>query len=124
LIAESTFTCNTRYLNLAFNDTTYAYYFAVPPGLHGEDTAYTFFNGDTSTSNYGLPVNGTVARAFQDYLTSFAMQGNPNEKGVPFFPLYGANDTTLTVDLKNDGALVKDTVANARCDWWQKAVYF
>ncbi|OBT43811.1 hypothetical protein VE00_06304 [Pseudogymnoascus sp. WSF 3629] len=124
LVSESVFTCNTRALDLAYGNNTYSYYFTVPPGLHGEDVGYTFFNGDTSTSNDGLPVDRTVAEALQDYITSFAMNGNPNEVGVPFFPLYGGNSSTQVIGLGKLGTQVTDTTANARCAWWQKALYY
>lgn len=39
VLTESTFTCNTFYLDKAFNNQTYAYQFSVPPGLHGEDVS-------------------------------------------------------------------------------------
>ncbi|RFU25191.1 hypothetical protein B7463_g11146, partial [Scytalidium lignicola] len=122
--SEISFTCNTRYLDLAFKNKTYSYYFTVPPGLHGEDVPYTFFNGDTSTPNYGVPVNSTVAYALQEFITSFAKTGNPNGKGkkIPLFPMYG-NDSEV-LDLSLDGLEVQmDTVANSRCDWWQKGLY-
>ena len=126
-IAESTFTCNTRYLELAFNNQTYSYYFTVPLGLHGEDIAYTFFNGDTSTPDEGLPVNGTVATMFQDYITNFVISGNPNGNGamgkLPHFPMYGNGSVTLDIDLLGDGKTEKDELANGRCAWWQKALY-
>ena len=124
LISELSFTCNTRYLDLAFKNQTYSYLFSVPPGLHGQDVSYTYFNGDTSTSDDGSPVNATVAHALQDYLTSFAMNGNPNEAGVPYFPMYGSNSTIVNVGTSNLGGILMDTVANSRCDWWQKALYY
>lgn len=123
-ISESSFACNTRYLDLAFANKTYSYLFSVPPGLHGEDISYTYFNGDTSTSDDGSPVNATVAKALQDYLTSFAMNGNPNEKGVPYFPMYGSGSTVVDIAATNLGVTLTDTVANSRCDWWQKALYY
>ncbi|KAL8942451.1 MAG: hypothetical protein Q9216_001651 [Gyalolechia sp. 2 TL-2023] len=48
-ISESTFVCNTLYLNRAFGNQTYAYQFSVPPALHGQDIPYTFFNGPESS---------------------------------------------------------------------------
>jgi cholinesterase len=123
-IAEASFTCNTRYLALAFNNQSFSYFFNVPPGLHGEDIAYTYFNGDTSTSDDGSPVNATVAMAFQEYLTSFAMNGTPNEKGVPFFPMYGANSTIVNIAATDFAEDLVDTVANSRCTFWQKALYY
>jgi cholinesterase len=123
-ISESSFSCNTRFLDLAFANQTYAYLFSVPPGLHGDDVAYTYFNGDTSTSDAGSPVNATVAKALQDYLTSFAMNGSPNEKGVPHFPMYGSGSTVVDIAATNLGVTLTDPVANSRCDWWQKALYY
>lgn len=123
LTAELSFTCNTRFLNTAYDNETYAYYFAVPPGLHGEDIAYTFFNGDTTTSDDGLPVNATVAAALQTYITNFAITGNPNGAGVAYFPEYQSNSTTLVLDIDGLGEVVTDTTANERCSWWQQALY-
>jgi cholinesterase len=124
LVSEVSFTCNTRYLDLAFLNKTYSYYFTVPPGLHGDDVAYTFFNGDTTTSDEGSPVNATVAKALQHYITEFTMTGKPNEAGEPFFPIYGANSSTdVLSNSKAFGTQVTDTTANARCSFWQKALY-
>lgn len=35
--AELIFTCNTFYIDKAYNNNTYSYFFSVPPALHGED---------------------------------------------------------------------------------------
>ena len=43
-ISESTFTCNTFYLDKAFDNQTYAYQFSVPPGLHGQDVSLSICN--------------------------------------------------------------------------------
>lgn len=125
ITAEVSFTCNTRFLDLAFENLTHAYYFTVPPGLHGEDIAYTFFNGDTTTSDDGLPVNATVATTLQKYITNFATSecGDPNGDDVPFFPFYQGNSTTLVLGDEGLGALVKDTTANERCGWLMQALY-
>ena len=124
LVSEFAFTCNTRYLDLALFNKTYSYYFTVPPGVHGVDVPYTFFNGDTMTSDDGLPVNATVAKALQHYVTEFAMTGKPNEAGVPFFPVYGSNSSTeVLTNSTAFGTQVTDTAANPRCSYWQKALY-
>ncbi|KAI9643680.1 hypothetical protein NHQ30_008302 [Ciborinia camelliae] len=123
LTAEVIFTCNARYINTAFLNETHSYYFTVPPGLHGEDIAYTFFNGDTTTSDDGLPVNATVAAALQRYIMNFARTGNPNGDGVPFFPEYQSNATTVVLGTTGFGSLQTDTTANNRCQWWQQVLY-
>lgn len=123
--SEISFTCNTRYLDLAYANKTYSYYFTMPPGFHGEDVPYTFFNGDTKTLDDGAPVNATIAYALQQYITSFVKTGNPNGRGLKEagFPVYGKNAQVL--DLSPTGIKVQtDTVANARCSWLQKAIYY
>ncbi|RAL64716.1 hypothetical protein DID88_001747 [Monilinia fructigena] len=123
ITAEISFTCNTRYLNTAFLNETHSYYFTVPPGFHGEDIAYTFFNGDTTTSDDGLPVNSTVAAVLQRYIMNFAVSGDPNGDRVPFFPEYQSNATIVVVGSTGLGSLQTDTSANDRCEWWQQALY-
>ncbi|PVH86271.1 alpha/beta-hydrolase [Cadophora sp. DSE1049] len=125
ITAEISFTCNTHFLDVAFQNETYAYYFTVPPGLHGEDIAYTFFNGDTTTLNDGLAVQPAIATAMQKYITNFAMSttGNPNGRGVPFFPQYQSNSTTMVIGLEGIGGVVVDTTANERCAWLMKGLY-
>lgn len=123
LIAESVITCNTQYLDLAFGNETYAYLFDIPPGLHGIDLPYTFYNGYTSTLDDGAAVNGTTAIAFQDYITAFVLTGNPNGAGRPEFPIYGADSIVLDIDYDLDGATQVDPVANSRCTWWQEGLF-
>lgn len=118
LVSEVIFTCNTFYLDKAYGNNTYSYEFAVPPAIHGQDVAYTFFTGVNATG-----VNTTIATALQEYITSFAMnKGNPNENGVPHFQMYGPN---ASIELLNVTGIrqAHDDTANARCDWWQEALY-
>jgi len=116
--SELSFTCNTRYLDLAFNNQTYSYYFTVPPGLHGADIPYTFYNG-------GTVVNATAAIALQDWITTFTETGVPSSPDVPnapIFSMYGPNSTVLNLAASSITPQM-DTVANARCSFWQKALY-
>ncbi|BFZ61486.1 hypothetical protein YB2330_002552 [Saitoella coloradoensis] len=115
LTSELIFTCNTRYLAIAFGNNTYNYLFNVPPALHGQDIVYTF----------GAGANQTVTAALEGYLTSFARFGNPSDgraAGTPEFPIYG--DAANLLELGIDGfPVVADSNANARCEFWQKALY-
>ncbi|RMY65726.1 hypothetical protein D0863_08922 [Hortaea werneckii] len=114
LIAEVTFT------SFAGNDT-YAYYFAVPYGLHGSDVPYTYF----TTSEESSVRNETVAIALQQYITQFAMSGTPNgdETGIPYFKMYGDDATVQTLNVSRISEQM-DPTANRRCNWWQKALYY
>lgn len=118
LLAELAFTCNTNYIDRAYNGQGYAYYFDVPPATHGMDIAYTFFDG-------GMIANKTVALVLQDYITSFAKHGRPTSthvKGLPPFQQYGSGSTVQELMMRRIGP-GKDTTANPRCLWWQKALY-
>ncbi|KAK4695303.1 hypothetical protein P7C71_g2425, partial [Lecanoromycetidae sp. Uapishka_2] len=116
-LAESTFTCNEYYLDKAFNNQTYAYQFSVPPALHGQDVAYTFFNGPNSAV-----VSDPAAIALQEYITSFAINGVPSGPSLPAFPIY--TNATDIIDLNATSiTTIRDPVANQRCDWWQKELY-
>ncbi|PMD47751.1 alpha/beta-hydrolase [Hyaloscypha variabilis F] len=122
-VGDITITCNTRFLDTAFKNQTYSYIFSVPEGLHGEDVAYTFFNGDTSTADEGPPVNANLAGIFQDYLTSFAARGTPNADGLPWFPVYGMNESVKVVEDSDFDVVEVDPMANQRCAYWQSAPY-
>lgn len=124
IASDSYFSCTTRYLGLAFDNQTYNYLFAYPPGYHAEDTSYTFFNGDTSTSDDGYPVDVDLAYALQDYIVGFTLSGDPNDSpaGTALeFPIYG-NDATV-VEFASSGLLTTtDDMKNDRCSWWQQAM--
>ena len=109
--------CNTYYLDRAYHNQTFAYQFSIPPGLHGQDIPYTFFNGANN-----IVVSDSTAVALQEYITSFAIKGAPSGPSLPSFPLYG-NDSEIQDLNVTSITQIKDPVANARCLWWQKALY-
>lgn len=105
---SSVFTCNTFYLDKAYKNNTYSYYYTIPPALHGMDIPYTYYNGPNPTA----VMYPKIAIALQEYITAFAMTGAPNEKGVPMFSMYGDNATVQ--DLGATGRLRLDCVG-VRC---------
>jgi len=108
----------SKQADLAYNNETYSYYFTVPPGLHGSDIAYTFYNG-------GNVVNATAAVALQDWITTFTQTGVPSSPDVPnapVFTMYGPNSTVLNLAAASITPQ-RDPAANARCDFWQKGLY-
>ena len=117
VFTESLFSCNTNYLARAFLNQTYNYLFSVPPGIHAEDVAYTFYNGPTS-----LVSNQTLAVALQEYITSFATNGVPSGPSLPKFPQYGKGATILDLNMTSITKMT-DPTANPRCYWWQQALY-
>ncbi|KAI3325707.1 carboxylesterase [Xylariaceae sp. AK1471] len=114
LSTDAFFTCTTAYLAEAKGNATHNYIFAYPPGFHGDDLAYTFFNGESS-------VDADLAIALQDYLVAFAMTGDPNTSALPKFPEYG--DEGLILRFSELGITTQvDDVRNRRCEWLQQAI--
>jgi carboxylesterase type B len=117
MITEAFFTCSTNMLARAYGDQTYNYFFTVPPSLHGDDIAYTYFNGPSASVH-----NDTLAVIMQEYFTNFATTGNPNGPGLPNFQTYGEGSVVQNLGLATIGP-VPDNAANPRCLWWQKGLY-
>jgi carboxylesterase type B len=120
IVSDFAFQCNTDYLNRAFSNRTYSYMFSVPPALHGQDVAYTFYGlgGPLSSS----VVNNTLAYAMQDYFTSFIKTGSPQSSLGPTFPQHGEDARLLNFGMSNI-TVIRDPTANPRCRWWQTAPY-
>ncbi|KAI1459774.1 alpha/beta-hydrolase [Annulohypoxylon moriforme] len=115
-IQDSTIICNTRYLASAMSDRAYGIQFAVPPGIHGEETAYIFQNGLTS----GVVLD--VADSLQQYIVSFVMNSKPTDVNGLSIPPYGTEAQLTSMDVSST-AVIRDDTANARCSWWQQALY-
>jgi carboxylesterase type B len=124
-------TCHSFVLAKAFAKSeaegqgkSWKYTFAVSPGLHGSDVAYTFFNGDTSTPNLGgVPVNATVARVLQTIISNHAQTGQPDGLGVPPFPTYG-NGRIFDLNSTMLGSVLSDPDDNERCKFWNEGSWF
>ncbi|KAJ3544946.1 hypothetical protein NM208_g2766 [Fusarium decemcellulare] len=119
LIDDMIFTCNTHFLDTAFQEISYGYRFEYPPGLHGQDLAWTFFVDEDPA------VSPELAITMQRYFANFAMTGNPNGKAtgnLPQFPLYGKNATLATFGINGVG-VAHDAAVNPRCDFWQKGTF-
>ncbi|EKG18976.1 Carboxylesterase type B [Macrophomina phaseolina MS6] len=115
--AELVSTCNIRYLHGAMEQAGFANLFDVWPSLHQGDVPYVFWNGPLTHS----AVNGTVARATQDYITAFAITGDPNNPESPAIDQY---DTKHILGMSATGFdVVDDPTDNERCAYWQDATY-
>ncbi|KAF2150863.1 alpha/beta-hydrolase [Myriangium duriaei CBS 260.36] len=121
ITSEFAFICNTFYLDKAYKNNTYSYLFAIPPALHGQDVPYTYYTGIGQTS--GSVSAPMVALELQDYITSFAINGEPNEPGVPQFNLYANTSSVQTLEA-NGTRDTMDPAANKRCDFWQSGIWF
>lgn len=115
LIQEAFINCNAHILAQNSQGQSFGYIFDVPPGLHGQDIAYSFYTP-------GLPApfveDKGLATEMQRYLTRFARTGDPNGgAGGVKIPEYSQAGAVL--DIKSSGfKVVKDDAANPRCKWW------
>ncbi|CAK4029274.1 Hypothetical predicted protein [Lecanosticta acicola] len=116
-ISELVFTCNTFYLDKAFNNQTHAYLFAVPPAYHGLDVGYTYYT-DLETTDPSTQ----VAVNMQRYFLHFVKTGNPNGADEIFNPWseYGIAATEVVFNTTGNLRLQRDETANGRCNWWQE----
>ncbi|KAJ6187121.1 hypothetical protein N7519_002029 [Penicillium mononematosum] len=114
--------CNAAVLNTAFKNSS-AYFFDVQPGIHAQDTGYTFYTPNEKPSSYNLvdtgAVNQTIAFVIQDYILSLAKHGTLNSAvdGLSSIPKFGSQ--AKTVHLTGDNITIShDPAANQRCQWW------
>lgn len=119
IVSEVGFLCNGAYLARAFGGQIYNYLFNVPPAFHGDDIAYTFFDGTDGN------VDANLALTFQEYLLNFVRKGDPNAKRLPRFEKYGSDEENWTLDVKSraSGGLKRtaNPGANERCFGWQES---
>ncbi|KAL2859569.1 Alpha/Beta hydrolase protein [Aspergillus pseudodeflectus] len=107
---------------LAFGRHAQGYYFSTYPGIHAQDITYTFYTPGGNPS-YSLidtgPVNTTVAHVLQDYITSFAANGDPVSEvdGLNVIPPYVPFGVAVQLDSVGVN-LTRDPAMNARCVWW------
>ncbi|GAM87510.1 hypothetical protein ANO11243_055360 [Dothideomycetidae sp. 11243] len=119
ITSEFAFICNTFYLDEAYGNNSYSYLFDVPPALHGMDIPYTYYTGNGSAGSIAAP---SVALEMQDYITSFAQHGMPNEDGVPVFNMYGPNAQVQVLQASGVSQMM-DPAANKRCNYWRSAIW-
>lgn len=112
--------CNAATLSSAFRNAS-AYVFDMSPGIHGQDTAYTFYTPKQKTSSFGLinigPVNQTVAFVIQDYILSHAKHGilNSSVDGLSSIPAF--REQAKAVHLTDDNITISRDPPNPRCQW-------
>lgn len=118
VVEEAFINCNAHILAKDARTPAYGYIFDVPPGLHGQDIAYSFYTP-------GLPApyvkDEALASEMQSYLTRFAKTGDPNGGSGVTIPKY--QSASIVMDIEPGGfGLIKDDAANARCTWWAENI--
>lgn len=116
IVSEVGVLCNSDFLARALNGKIFNYLFNVPPALHADDLAYTFYDGEDST------IDEAVASRFQSYILNFVRTGDPNSHGLPKFEEYGKS--AWTMDVKKGGfERIVNPGANERCRCFQNRFF-
>jgi para-nitrobenzyl esterase len=91
------------------------------PG-HGTDVSYVFGNLRAPQGSTVPPEDKEVARIMNAYWINFAKTGNPNNKGLPKWPVYTPKKNMI-LDIQSDGKPIgKPDPRKARLDVIEKAV--
>lgn len=114
---EQTLSCSSYHLAKAFDGQTHNYIFSIPPAIHAQDLAYTYYPTNPTTGFYP-----ERAVQVQQYIVNFVLKGDPAGNGLPSWPLYDNQAQALNITV--DGpTVVKSDQANPRCEWWNQALY-
>ena len=115
-IGEGLIDCFAFGVNLAYKNQTRGYLFSAFPGMHAQDVASTFFNGETSDS-LGIPVSASVAQAMQGWFVDFATLGDGSGSTATQLPVYTTQANVANVTGSNF-PIARDPAANSRCRFW------
>lgn len=125
---DGLFTCNTRRLVKAYDRRSYLMQYSVSPGTHGADVGAIFYSPDFFNATIPL------FAAYQSYLASYALTGDPNElreKGtkpptIHWPQVHNVNSEKIhnTLNVTETGfELIKDEQnLKSVCDLWDKAL--
>lgn len=123
MMDEALFKCNSLFLARAYDNMTHNYLFQGPPGTHGQDIAYTFYNNGADLDLANLPVSAATAHSMQDSFLAFTLGLDPSV-GL-------ANSTWSTygdervIEVFNSGGVGTgiDTINSTRCAYWQSGAW-
>lgn len=117
-VADYFILCNTYFLTTTSPPSaTLSYVFSVPPAWHSGDLSYTFMDPDQPGGT-----NVTLARLFQQYLTSFAATGYP----TPSTKILSKTSSGVFVrnfDTSGFGLIEDNMISPDRCDWWGQGLF-
>ncbi|KAH6677698.1 Carboxylesterase [Halenospora varia] len=129
-ISESMFVCNTIALNQAKDGQTFAYLFAEPPGLHGADIGFTFYDPLQPDKRTSLVSSGaanvTVTDLIQDWVTSYAVDGIPRTSvlGGPNLEISGLGSSLMNISSSGVKPTAEAQGILDRCAFWQLALQY
>lgn len=115
--------CNTLFLTSALQNGTFNYVFAVPPALHGQDVAYSFYDDGAAGPDQAVE-NPQLAVAMQEYFASFVESGVPAAEGNAAWPTFGEQSNLMVFNVSGVSVGVEGQLEWERCAWWQKGLWY
>ncbi|KAK3342036.1 Alpha/Beta hydrolase protein, partial [Lasiosphaeria hispida] len=115
-IGEGLISCFAFGTNLAYSNQSRSYQFSVFPGMHAQDTSYTFNNGQDADF-LGAPIPASAVQLMQAWFTDYATLGDGAGSTASQIPVYTAQANVANVT-GSGAAAVRDPSANARCKFW------
>ena len=117
-------TCNSIVMAKAYQDvSSYYYEFRIPPAIHAQDLAYTYFPNTETT-----PFDASIAVLLQKYIAQFVLEGSPNGPyHVPYWANYkqssNTNPSAIAFTRAGSENITLTSVLD-RCEFWNKEYYF
>ena len=117
-IREYLISCNIIAIANAYGIQTWNYHFSIPPAIHAQDLAYTYYPTPATPDFYP-----SAASALQRYLVHFVLTGTPDPASLLKWPNIGANADGIAITTTGVQPSKLDA-ANSRRDFWNSGVYF
>ncbi|KAH7110372.1 carboxylesterase family protein-like protein [Dendryphion nanum] len=123
--ADVIIVCNKLPVLTAYQQRAYSYQFSLPPGLHGVDLEYTFYDdggaGPFNPATLSGVVSEEAAHTFQRWIAEFVTSGEPkNVNRLQSLPYPGNRSNASTVDLNVTGvSIITEYAAGRRCAFWE-----
>ena len=129
LVTEAEFTCSVAALGDALPSQTWSADFVLGGAFHETEAGYTAYGSLYPTNMTAFDATSgdlsmeQISYVLQGYFARFTQVGNPNGPELPFWPLYGDNQTAQFVNTSGF-SLGTELAANRRCDWWSKGLVY
>ena len=130
ILSDALTLCNVDALHAAYSPDARSsgYNFDIFPGIHAQDIAYTFYNGQ-GIDVFGFPIDRSTADLLQSIIVDFTISGNrsltslaPQLPGQALLEQAAYPPNILALDVGNR-MVVKETAGSTRCKFWQEALY-
>ena len=111
--------CNTYSISRAYGNNTHNYLFNIPPGIHAQDLAYTWYPTGATPDFYA-----NRAIELQGLLAQFVLTGDPNRDTYPVWDPYTEKANILKMSPEGFTQETDVGAANHRCEYLLSAPYF